>query len=169
MKQRLLQSLSMALVIALVLPLAACSGEKSGLKWMSFSDGVKEAQKTHKKMLVDVYTDWCVWCKRMDANTYTDKKLASYLNSHYILVKLDAESPRTHTFMGKQYTEQQLAGAFGVTGYPSTLFLKAEGDLITVYPGYADAQRFQNVVAFIAEDHYLTTSFDDFVAARKTK
>jgi thioredoxin-related protein len=164
-----LNVLTATLVVALVLPLAACSGEKGGLHWMSFSDGFREAQRTHKKMLIDVYTDWCVWCKRMDANTYTDKNLASYLNSHYILVKLDAESPRTHTFMGKQYTEQQLAGSFGVTGYPSTLFLKAEGDLITVYPGYADAQRFRNVVAFIAEDHYLTTSFDDFVSTQSAK
>ena len=158
-----------ALVFTLLLPLVACSGEKSRLTWMSFSDGVREAQRTHKKLLVDVYTDWCGWCKRMDATTYADANLAKYLNAHYILVKLDAESPRAQTFQGKQFTEQQLAGAFGVTGYPSTLFLKAEGELITVYPGYADAQRFGNVVAFIAEDHYLTRSFDEFVSSRSSR
>lgn len=143
------------------------AGEKSKLRWFSFEQGLTEAKKANKKVLVDVYTDWCGWCKKMDSETYSDAGIADYLQKNYVLVKLNAESRRTQAYNGKQYSEQELAGGFGVTGYPTTLFLKPTGEAITVLPGYADASQFKTVLSYIAEDHYLTTKFQDYAAGKK--
>ncbi len=151
-------------LVAVALNLQA--GEKS-LKWFSFNDGLAEAKRTNRKVLVDVYTDWCGWCKRMDSQTYVSGDVAGYLQKRYVVIKLNAESDRTLTYKGQQYTERELAAAFGIEGYPSTLFLRADGEPITIYPGFADAKLFMNVLSFIAEDHYLTTKFQDYVAGRK--
>ncbi len=135
--------------------------------WKSFNDGMTEAKRSNKKVLVDVYTDWCGWCKKMDAQTYKDDTVAKYLADRYVLVKLNAESEKKLSYQGKEYTERQLAGAFGITGYPSTLFLKADGEAITIYPGFADAENFRLILGYIAEDHYLTKKFAEYTASLK--
>ncbi len=157
-----------AIVIALF---ALCStlhsGENSNLKWHDFNDGFAEAKKTNKKILIDVYTDWCGWCKRMDSQTYADKQVAKYLGERYVLVKLNAESARKLFYKDKELTEREFSTSFGISGYPATLFLKSNGEAITIYPGFADAKRFMDVASFIAEDHYLTKKFDEYVSSRK--
>ncbi len=150
--------------LMLVTSLAFAGGN---VKWKEFDEGIAEAKKTNKKILIDVYTNWCGWCKRMDAVTYADKNVADYLNKKYIVIKLNAESSKPLTYKSQQYTEAELASAFGITGYPATLFLKPDGDAITMYPGFADAQKFLTVVSFIAEDHYLTKKFEDYAATKK--
>jgi len=143
------------------------AGDKSKLQWFSFEKGLAEAKKTNKKMLVDVYTDWCSWCKRMDADTYSNSTIASYLQDKYVVVKLNAESSARHSYNGKQYTEQELASEFGVSGYPTTLFFKPDGGAITAVPGYLDASNFRPILSFIAEDHYVNTKFEDYARAKK--
>lgn len=146
--------------------LSAAAGEGK-LKWMSFNEGLAYAKKNKKKVLIDVYTDWCGWCKKMDKDTYDDKDVSAYLEENYAVIKMNAESSKKLKFQDKEYTEQELSGAFGVTGYPTTIFLSSNGDPITLVPGYSDAKRFGDIISFIAEDHYLTTKFDDYVASRK--
>ena len=64
-------------------------GEKD-VKWLSFEEAQKLAAKTPKKIFVDVYTDWCGWCKKMDKNTLSDPGIKDYLNKKYYAVKLNA-------------------------------------------------------------------------------
>ena len=155
------------LAICLLVP-AACFTGSSGdqhLEWLTFDRGIAKAKQTNRKVLIDVYTDWCGWCKRMEADTYSDKGVAAYLKAHYVLVRLNAESDAGLTYEGKSYTERTFAEYFGVNGYPTTLFLKPDGQPITRYPGYADAKRFGKVLSFIGEDYYQKVKFDDYLAA----
>ena len=138
------------------------AGEKTEPRWKSFNDGMAEATKSGKKVMIDVYTNWCGWCKKMDKDTYSDAAVADYLNKKYVTIKLDAESSKELQFHGKPYTERELAAAFGISGYPSIIFLSEAGEPITVYPGYADAGQLRTVLSYIAEDHYKTTKFQDY-------
>ena len=148
-------------------PRVSWAGDKGRLRWMTFDDGTVQAKQSGKKILIDVYTDWCVWCKRMDQNTYSDDSVAAYLQRHYVLVRLNAESKAQLSYKGQRFSEMELARAFGVNGYPTTIFLKANGDPITSMPGYADAGRFGDVLRFIGEDIYLTKKFDEFLKSRQ--
>ena len=154
------------LMAAVLLVQESRAGEKSQLRWMSFDDGIAEAKKTGKKVMIDVYTDWCSWCKKMDKDTYADGGITEYLNKKYVAIKLDAESGNRIQYRGKSYTEQELAGEFGISGYPSIIFLAHDGEPITVYPGYADAGKFKLVLSFIAEDHYKSTKFQDYMGSK---
>lgn len=145
----------------------AAAGEKNGLAWVSFDKGLAEAKQVNKKVLIDVYTDWCGWCKKMDVDTYNDAGVASYLKAHYVLVKLNGESDATLTYRGTQYTERELAAGFSVSGYPTTIFLKSNGDPITTYPGFADASKFRAIISFIAEEHYRSKKFEEYMKSQK--
>ncbi|MBI2427757.1 MAG: DUF255 domain-containing protein [Ignavibacteriales bacterium] len=120
-------------------------------QWKNFNDGLAQAKKTGKKVLIDVYTDWCTWCKKMDANTYSDPKVREYLTKNYILVKLNPEKDGEVSYDGKKFSAADFSQGMGINGYPATLFLKSNGEPITVLPGYAEADMFMHVLSFIGE------------------
>ena len=134
-----------------------------GLKWTDYTSGVKLASETNKKVLIDVYTDWCGWCKKMDSDTYSDKSVSDYLTAKYVLVKLNAESSKKETVDDKEVTDAQIASAFGVDGYPTTIFLDSAGHPITMTPGYMKPESFITVLKYIGDDAYKSMGFQDYV------
>ena len=139
------------------------------LRWESFNGGIEQAKTSHKKVLVDVYTDWCGWCKKMDQNVYTDQGVKDYLSKNFVVIKMNAEGDGTLHYKGKDYTPAQLAAVFGVTGYPTTLFLKDDSEPITVLPGYLEAPMFLHVLSYIAEDQYESKQFDQYLKEKGVK
>lgn len=138
-------------------------------KWKNFDDGMKQAKLSGKKVLIDVYTDWCGWCKKMDANTYSDKAISEYLEKNYIIIKLNAEANEKISYAGQSMSPAEFARGMGVNGYPATVFLKSNGDPITLLPGYAEADRFIHVLSFIAENQYEKKKFADYLAEKGVK
>ncbi len=134
------------------------------LLWKSFDEGVAQARQSHKKILVDVYTDWCSWCKKMDSEVYTDQNIQKLLNDDFVAVKLNAESDRSLSYKGKSLRESELAQALGVTGYPTTVFFDEEANPITSVPGYSPAVDFKNVLSFIGQDHYKSTTYQEYLS-----
>src|SRR5690606_4382796 len=66
--------------------------ENKKINWVSIEEAERLTKEAPRKIFVDVYTDWCGWCKRMDATTFTDEAVVDYVNEHYYAVKLNAES-----------------------------------------------------------------------------
>ena len=133
------------------------------LQWKNFNVGISEAKKSGKKVLIDVYTDWCKWCKQMDAVTYTDPKVQAYLEKNYVLIKLNAEGQESITYAGQKISPAEFAQKMGIDGYPATLFLKGNGDPITVLPGYSEPKMFIHVVSYIGENYYEKKKFDVYL------
>jgi len=154
----------LAITTILLLSLfAVVSIAGENLSWLTFDKGLAEAKKSDKKILVDVYTDWCGWCKRMDRDTYLNKEVAGYLAQQFVLVKLNAESDQRLHYKGKSYSEAEIAHSFHVTGYPTTLFFEPNGDHITSLSGYVKADEFLNITKFIGENYYKTKKFEEYM------
>ncbi|HTY37949.1 MAG TPA: thioredoxin fold domain-containing protein [Bacteroidota bacterium] len=136
--------------------------QASEIKWYGFEDGTALARKENKKILVDVYTDWCVWCKKLDKEVYTNAAVGQHMSAHFIAVKLNAESQKSITFEGTSMSEASLASSMGVTGYPTIIFLDPESKPITRISGYMEPKEFTSVLRYVGEDQYKSTSFDEF-------
>lgn len=139
------------------------AGDKTEIKWRKFDSGLAEAKKMNKKVFIDVYTDWCKWCKKLDAEVYSDQKVVDYINKYYIPVKMNGESNESVKFKDQSFTEATLSQAFGVSGFPTLIFLAANGDPIEKIGSYLPTDQFLQVAEFIGEDHYKKTKWDDFV------
>ena len=87
--------------------LANAQKHSGPIKWYSLQEADSLYQTNPKPLFIDVYTDWCGWCKRMDATTFQDKSIANYLNSNFYPVKLDAETNDSIRFQGKMYYNSQ--------------------------------------------------------------
>ncbi len=90
-------------------------------------DKVKQdAAKSSKSIFVDVYTDWCGYCKMMDRDVFNDQEVGSYLNDKFVSVKLDAE-----TEFGESFAMDN-----SVRGYPTYLFFDNSENKIGEISGY---------------------------------
>ncbi len=112
------------------------------IDWLPFDKGLQYAASENKLMLVDFSASWCVWCKKMEAETFTEPDVIRYINTHFIPVRVMSDSDNMLNINGKSVTEKQLAIQAGIRGLPT--FAVFNKDLARVYQfsGYRDGSRF---------------------------
>ena len=143
------------------------------IKWYSFEEAYKMNKKKPKKIFVDVFTDWCGWCKKMDAETFTNEIIVAYMNKHYYCVKFNAEQKDTIvidgvTFVnpspGSRRSTHQLANELlrNSMSYPSYVFLNEKSQWLTVVAGYQPAKSFEPVIHYFGDNAYEKTPWADF-------
>ena len=71
-------------------------------QWRGWDRGPRGgADSSERPVLVDVYTDWCGWCQRMDADVYSRADVRDYLPRKFVTVKLNAEAADAAHYEGK--------------------------------------------------------------------
>ncbi|MFN3446924.1 MAG: thioredoxin family protein [Bacteroidia bacterium] len=120
------------------------------IKWLDFNTGYKLAVKKKKIMMVDVYTDWCGWCKVMDRETYAKSEIAALVNQHFVPIKFNPETPNVvYTFEGKEYNGKGLKEIISnnqIRGYPATMFINTKNKKSSLVSGYLNPQEFKVTV-----------------------
>lgn len=161
-------------LLSLLLLSSLAFGQKGN--WISIEEAVAKMQSDSvpKKIFVDVYTDWCGWCKRMDATTFSNDSLIAEMERMYYLVKLDAEQKEdiiigdhTYSFVpeGRRGYHQLAAELLqGKMSYPTYVFIDESMKIIQIVPGYKDVTSFGKISEFLGDDHFKTTSWEDFNA-----
>ena len=135
--------------------------------WLPMPEAIAGARAGDKLLLVHAYAPWCGWCVRVDREVYTDDAVQAYLAEHYTATRLDSDSDEAALFFDHDLTRRQLASSLGVSATPTTVFVDADGELITKLPGYNDPETFLYALQFVREAAYGSTSFADFVAERR--
>ncbi|MGK7389035.1 MAG: thioredoxin family protein [Candidatus Cyclobacteriaceae bacterium M2_1C_046] len=152
--------------------LVSAQKEDITVNWMTFEEAVEANKKEPKKIFIDVYTDWCGWCKVMDKNTFNHPTIAKYLNENFYNVKLDAEQKEDITFNGhtfkfvasgrKGYHELAAALLDGKLSYPTVVFMDEQLRIIQPLPGYQKPEQFDPIVRFIGDDHYKQIEWESY-------
>lgn len=138
----------------LVLPvLASAASAAPPVEWKDWNSGLATASASGRPVVVDVYTDWCRWCKQMDREVYGRADVAQYLSAHFVTVKLNAESGAPVTYHGRNSSARALASSFEVSGYPTTIFLSASGEHLVNVPGYVEPAKFLLLLRYIGDGH----------------
>jgi thioredoxin-related protein len=146
------------------------------VKWMSLKDVQDASVEKKKPILIDLYTNWCGWCKQMDKKTYSNKKVISYLQEKFYTVKLDAESRNTITWSGRNFefnssyktNDFALYLTEGRLSYPTTVIIPADGSAPQAIPGYLTPSEIEIILKYFGEGKYGKQSFDDYQKTFKT-
>ncbi len=140
------------------------NGFSQEINWLSWEEAVEASKVEKKKFFVDVYTEWCGWCKKMDATTFRSPSIVEYINENYYAIKFDAEQKEDIMLKGKVYKfnrsgkrgYHQLAAEItrGRLSYPTIVFLDENLNLIQPIAGYRDTKSFDMIIRYFAEDHH---------------
>lgn len=159
--------------------LTSCAQQNTGAKinWLTFEEAEKQFKANPKPILVDIYTDWCGWCKKMDKVTYSHPEVIKYINANYYPVKFDAESKEKIALFGKTFENNGVAvgprkpphdlASFLLSGkmsYPSTVFIKMNNGTISPepVPGYLDVPTMEMILKYISDTKNQTVPFADY-------
>ena len=148
------------------------SNAQEKVQWMSFEKAIEKNKNNPKPFLVDIYTDWCGWCKKMDRDTYANPIIASYINKNYHPVKMDGEGKKPITYKNYtfKYKSQGRSGYHelsallmnGKLSYPMTIILNSEEKLLDRIPGYLTPKKMEMVLAYFMDKDRKTKKWGDF-------
>jgi len=161
---RLCTSVCLVFIALLAQP---CIGQaqQMSINWMSLEEAIEAQQENPRKIMMDVYTQWCGPCKMMMRNTFTNADVISYINANYYAVKFDAESPGPVTYQDRTFgnpgwnpnargrnSTHELSRALGVNAYPTLVYFDEKGAVISPIAGYKTAQQLELYLKFFAEE-----------------
>lgn len=132
------------------------------IQWIGIEEGLRTGQETDRKILVNIYTDWCNFCKKMTDTVYPDSTVRQTVFEHFVPVGLNAESDAIVLFKGEPISEKDLARQLGVRSYPTLLFMSSSGELILQSNGYMPAGDFNRMLTYIGTSAYETMEFIQF-------
>ncbi len=154
------------------------SATAQNVKWYTFEEAMELNKKEPRKIMIDVYTDWCGYCKVMDKKTFSDTIIANYLNSSYYPVKLNAEQKENIVFNNQtfKFVAQGTRGFHelaysllnGQLSYPSIVFLDEQVRIIHVQKGFTETKPFDEIIKYIGGDYFKTESWDTWRTSYKS-
>ena len=160
------------LIVLFITFLSLWSTVAGKINWLSWDEAQARNKKEPRKFIVDVYTQWCGWCKKMDRETFEQAEIVKYINSNFYAIKFDAETKTPINFKDKTY-EYIKSGAsgyhqlayeimFGKLSYPTIVFLDEKLNVLQPLPGYKDPTSLDKIMKFFAEDYYQNTPWKKY-------
>jgi len=157
-------------------PAQAAEVKTTPVKWMTWEEAVEKNKTEKKKIFVDVFTDWCGWCKVMDKNTFTEAQVAKILNEDFYPVKFNAEQAADVIFNNVTFKFVAMEGGRGVhqlaaallnnqLSYPNFVFLDEEFKIIPLIPGYQSLPGYRKPEEF----HFFLTYVTDEIYKKGMK
>lgn len=157
------------------------------VNWVTLEQAQAAAKTDGKPIIMDMWTPWCGWCKRMDAATFGDQQTADYINAHFHAVSFNAEGKDPVTFNGVKYENKEydpklggvrngthdltkaIAAVEGRLGYPTLVYIAGDGSLIGPDPGYKSPEDIEMILRYVREGAYKTISLVDYKASFKSE
>ncbi len=143
--------------------------EDAKVNWLTMEEAEALALEEPRMIFVDVYTDWCGFCRRMTAETYSHPVIAAYLNENFYPVKFNAEQHDPISFQGVEYVNKNpgqrrsahdfaIAILQGRLSYPTVVFFDEDIRLLTALPGFRPPKSMEAVLAFFSTHAYEESS-----------
>ena len=137
----------------------------ASIQWYTWEEAIELNKKEPRKLFIDLYTDWCGWCKRMDATTFQDPAVIEHMNKNYYPIKFDAEQKEDvvydgHTFKvidsGRRGVHELAYSLLdGQLSYPSYVYLTEKVERIYISKGYKPAEQMIQELNYFTDERYL--------------
>jgi thioredoxin-related protein len=138
------------------------------INWVSMEEAQELIKKEPRKIIMDVYTNWCGPCKLLDKNTFGNPDVAQYINENYYAVKFNGEGDTTISFDGNTFTnpnydpskanrrnaQHEFARYLGVRAYPTMVFFDSELNVLAPISGYLKPKQIEIYLKLFHTDAY---------------
>ena len=114
--------------ILLIIPGETKAGDTK-IDWYDYEEGMALANAENKNVMLYFHTDWCSWCRRMDADTFSNGDVIDK-SQDFIPIRIDGDDRR------------DLVDKYKVDGYPTVIFLNSTGSTTNKVVGYQNSNQF---------------------------
>lgn len=140
--------------------------ESETINWLTVEEAIVKMETKKKKILVDIYTDWCGWCKHMDKTTFSEPHIVKYINENFYPVKFNAEQKTSVTIQDKVYKyvpgennqrgyhELAMTIAMGQLTFPTIVFIDENIRVLQPLPGFREASAFEMIMTYYGNDYF---------------
>ncbi|MBQ0015830.1 MAG: DUF255 domain-containing protein [Bacteroidales bacterium] len=142
--------------------------------WRGIESASKISENT-KLYLIDFYTSWCGWCKRMDSDVFTNPTIVKLLDKYYIPVKFNAEGQSQFSWNGVKYSGAAVppggrpslhsftkAMLGKQLGFPSFAICNTDQSTLTILQGYQPADELIIILWYFASGDYHKYSYEKY-------
>ena len=143
----------------------------SPIKWYDINQAIELNKKEARPILIDVYTDWCSWCKHMMKTTFSNQGIANYINRNFYPVRFNAETTDTIEFKGKKYFNRNIGRKpthdlaisllEGRLSYPSIVYFDRNGKK-SIVPGFKEPKDIEPTLIYMVENLSNFVSLSEF-------
>lgn len=178
-------SLTGILVIAFFLSMAnLLYAQSERINWVSWEQAQDQMKTQKRKIIVDIITDRCMWCKQMDNTTFQDAKLVKYINTNYYAIKFNAEQATVINFKGKSY-DFIPKGRSGIhelaieitngklNSFPTLVVMDEDFNTIQPLSGFKSKEELDIILNYFGGNHHKSTPWsiykESFIANRNSE
>ncbi|MBP6574631.1 MAG: thioredoxin family protein [Flavobacteriales bacterium] len=177
--------LSLVVVPTLLFAQTPAKTPEKGIKWVSIEEAQTLVKKSPRPIMIDVHTSWCGPCKMLEAKTFSDPRLAEYVNKHFYAVKFNAESGNPVTFKdqvltnpdfnpantaGRNGTHQltyAIANVQGRIAYPTVVYMDSDLNVLAPVQGYLTPDQMEPILTYFGEGGYKAQDYQTFMSSFK--
>ena len=131
---------SRQVAIAAIALMAGCAALRCGamVGFDADYDAAMARAKERGKPLFALFTgsDWCVWCKRLDAEVFSKPEFLDVATNAYELAVLDFPMDDSRQSAAERKRNEKLSERFKVKGYPTVLLIDAKDGTELYRAGY---------------------------------
>ena len=158
------------LILILSLVCISIDVKAQEINWLTLDEALALQKKSPRKIMMDVYTNWCGPCKMLDKNTFKNKDVIDYVNTYYYAVKFNGEGNEVVTFDNKTFDNpnynpananrrnapHQLTGYLQVSAYPTIVFFDEDASVIAPIRGYKTPSQLELYLKMFHKDDHKT-------------
>lgn len=111
-------------------------------EWISLEQATERAVAEDRLIMIDIFEVGCQFCKAMEREVFPAPAVRAVLDRDYVSVKVNGHSESLLTYKGEQITAKEFAQEMGVTAYPFTVLMDADGNVVDSKRGYQDVVTF---------------------------
>jgi len=120
-------------------------------EWIALEQATERAAEENRLIMIDIYETGCQFCKAMEREVFPSPSVRAVLDREYVPVKINGHAETMLTYKNEQMSSKQFAQLMGVTAYPFTVLMDAEGNIIDSYRGYQDVVTFSRFLRRAAQ------------------
>ncbi len=149
------------------------------IEWKTWEEVIELSKTNPRKVVVDVYTDWCGWCKKMDKKTFQQPQIAAFINENFYAIRFNAEYNGLITYQGKEYNfvkagkkgYHELAASLtrGDLRYPTVIILDENLNVLQPLKGFQDPLSMELILTYYLGDHQHRTPWKRYTKTYNSK
>lgn len=120
-----------------------------GLTFVPYQEAIDQAKEENKLVMIFFWADWCRYCTKIREDVFEKEKVREPFEKSFVAVSVDIGND-----------PEKVAEGFKPKALPTMAFLRPDGEVLGILPGYVDMKTFLELIEFVSTEALKTPAAD---------